>query len=502
MVLVEECSVGRERFIPSLDRYVQYLRKFIVKDETTMKLVFLTALSAYTNNPINLFLKGPSSVGKTYITTTVVKLFPPEDVWLLGGLSPKALIHLHSQLVDENLEPIYLEEKPGKDASLEEVQEWKERLRRARYLVDLSRKILVFLEAPSLETFMMLRPILSHDEYKMEYKYVDEKLRTRSVILRGWPATIFCSTAERYVEELATRSITCSPVEDEEKYKQANVVTARGYTQPSQVDFEGGGLRDYIKHLRELMNVKVMIPYAEKLASQYPARQARAMRDFKMLLRMIQTLAAFNLFRRVTLVFEKNGMEVDRYIVANLQDAETALELFMSAWETTLTGLPEGVLDFYYQGCLPAAGDPPVGFSSSDAIARYRSIRKKDISYRTAVRYLSSLVDVGYLDEEPDPSDRRKKLYYPRKKPEDTANYCQALISSLFSPEELRMWLDQIVPPSQPEPNGPTRVKIIDNFLQREISVEDFCILYLAGLGVTIQSETDLKSNGENEAQK
>jgi len=44
-------------------------------------LVFLVCLSAYGSNPLNLFLKGESSIGKTHIAKSVAEYFPEEDVW-------------------------------------------------------------------------------------------------------------------------------------------------------------------------------------------------------------------------------------------------------------------------------------------------------------------------------------------------------------------------------------------------------------------------------------
>jgi len=483
---------------PDIHSYMQHFSKKIVDDETATQLVFLTALSAYTNDPINLFLKGPSSIGKTYITTTVVKMFPKEDVWMLGGLSPKALIHLHAQLVDENLQPIDLDQKPSKDADLKDVVEWREKLRHAKYLIDLSKKILVFLEAPSIDTFMMLRPILSHDEFQIEYKFVTETLRTRTVVIQGWPATIFCTTSEKYIEELATRSITVSPVESEEKYKRANILAAEQAMFPQQSDEHEQNLKSYLASMRNFMDTPVFIPFAKQLADIYPTKLPRAMRDFKMLLRLIKTNAAFHLFHRVSLVIEKSGMETKRYILADARDAYVALSLFYSAWETTVSGLPEGVLDFYYHGCLEAAGPDLLGFHSREAILKYRTIRKQDISYRTAMRYLDQLVNAGYLDEEPDPDDKRTKLYYPRKKPENPANSCQAVISGLFSPDSLKNWLEQLMTSCQSTHGSDATIKLVDNLTGKQITVDDYVNMCLNWHGVINSNKPENKELSQN----
>jgi len=69
------------------DKFMLHLSRFVKRDEEAKNMVFLTALSAYTPEPINLFLRGESSIGKTYNVIETLKYFPEDDVWLLGGLS-------------------------------------------------------------------------------------------------------------------------------------------------------------------------------------------------------------------------------------------------------------------------------------------------------------------------------------------------------------------------------------------------------------------------------
>jgi len=94
---------------------IEVLDLEIKYDYTTKLAVFFTGLSAYTPEPLNLFLRGPSSIGKTYNSRSVLQLFPKEDIWSLGGLSPKALIHMHGVLMDgETGDPIDFREAPRK----------------------------------------------------------------------------------------------------------------------------------------------------------------------------------------------------------------------------------------------------------------------------------------------------------------------------------------------------------------------------------------------------
>jgi len=142
---------------------MKHLDKTVKRDHATKRMVFFTALSAYSRNPQNLFLKGPSSTGKTYNVTEALRYFPRSDVWMLGGLSPTALVHDYGTLIDsesgKEIDPAedkpqkedYKDDKHGFDRHAFHAAEkrWRDRLRKAYYLVDLQRKILVFLEAPT-----------------------------------------------------------------------------------------------------------------------------------------------------------------------------------------------------------------------------------------------------------------------------------------------------------------------------------------------------------------
>ena len=84
-----------------LEDIINDLSKVVKRDEVLKRITFLSIMSAWAEHPINLFLRGPSSTGKTYNVTQAVKYLPADKVLLLGGLSPTALVHDFGTLVDE-----------------------------------------------------------------------------------------------------------------------------------------------------------------------------------------------------------------------------------------------------------------------------------------------------------------------------------------------------------------------------------------------------------------
>lgn len=408
-----------------------FLDKTIKNDYAAKITVFLTGLSAYLPEPINLFLRGPSSIGKTYNATQVLRIFPQEDIWYLGGLSPTALIHQYGVLVDENLEPLEKFEKQKPDPAdygplgrksrdyQEDLKSWikkmQEKHRNSRELVDMSGKILVFLEAPNIKTLNMLRPILSHDKREISYRFTDKtssgKLRTHHTIIRGWPATIFLCSVDKYLEDLATRSFTVSPEESREKIGDANDLTMMMAMAPWKFDFSED--EELIRKAIEIIksNFKpdvlggnihdVVIPF--NLKEYYPYETPRDMRDFKHLIQLIKTVAALHFMQRPRIeAYDK------KYVVASRFDVEFVLNLFDLIIESTRAGASQHILDFYHKVVKQREE-----WKLKDLVVAYNEAFTQKRSRQTIRRYLSTLEDIGYVTTEESEEDKRTVIFKP-----------------------------------------------------------------------------------------
>ncbi len=238
---------------------IQYCVDIIVKEtpqeERLVKQILYAMLSAYSNRPINLAINAPSGEGKNYILNKVAEKFPENDVMFLGGMTDKALFHRNGVLVIKN-------EQTGKYEKLDDMlskideqirdkqaeiftsnnkdlrralghqiddleKEKKDLIKNAKKLIDLSHKILLFLDTPNLSFFAGIMPLLSHDKYEVEYEYTDTNngIKTKNNILRGFPAVIFAqaidsSYHERF-PEIKRRFIFVNPKMDKVKYDAA-----------------------------------------------------------------------------------------------------------------------------------------------------------------------------------------------------------------------------------------------------------------------------------------
>lgn len=432
-----------------LDLVQMDLEERVKHDNPTKLSVFFCGLSKDLREPTNLFVRGESGIGKTYNTVQTLRYFPEEDVWNLGGLSPKAIIHDYGVLLNEHGEEIDADDWPIKphksdfpdnEAFLEAMNTYKERrkakkeeMAKSYKLIDLRGKILVFLESPSIETFRMLRPILSHDKQEVTYKYVDSSRRgmpTMKVVLKNWPATIFLTTDMPYVEELATRGFTVSPQTDELKIIEGNSLINRKdalpwkYRVESAIFKEIKGLMKSLKNQTENSELDVIIPFLN-LSDLFPHQIVRDMRDFQHFSQLVKTVAFLHYFQRPQL--EIDGQH---YLTASIDDVKTALALYKEIFETTRTGAEQRILDFYHKivrvkTFCDEKGDPVKNDDGTleiddkpmwylDGLTEsYNKTAKKKVSSDTVRRWLRRLDEIGYVDTRKDSTDKRKDLFVP-----------------------------------------------------------------------------------------
>jgi hypothetical protein len=450
---------------PELEpKFMAHIGRKVKHDRMTSNLVLKTGFSAYTKEPLNVFLRGESSIGKTYVVVNSLANFPKEDVWFLGGLSPTALVHDKGLLVDKDGEPIELVYKPEKDATADEKEAYeifREKMQTAHYLVDLQGRILVFLEAPNIETFNKLRPVLSHDVWEISYKFTDTSqraLRTTHVVLRGWPATVFCSTSESFVQDLATRSFTFTPETTEEKFRDANKLTGckAAFPWKFEKDLDAVLLEGYITYFKNHMKqLQVIVPYAEKFGEMFPAKFPRSMRDFKHVLGLIQVSAALYLAQRPVLVrkvpyeveskepdIPKFNYETQTYIMAVKQDYDNTMALWKEVRETTETSAASHHLRFFHEVVEPMVKEHLDGmFTIKDLTDAWNTKFSDRKSSDTIRNYVDFLCLIGYMSKEPDPNDKRQNRLKVIQ--EQNGKYTENELSAFFTLETFKAWLNE-----------------------------------------------------------
>lgn len=490
---------------------IRIFEKTVKEDRRSVEFIFNHLLSAYTPDPSNLGLEGPTSEGKTYPTVEVASWFPENDVWFLGGLSPTSLVHDKAEFVDAEgkpleakLESLYTQRRNLKKGKAEAAEiamvedQIATALKGSKYLVNMENKILIFLEAPQLETWEKLRPILSHDRYEISYKFTDKsstgKLQTAHVVIHGWPAAIYLK-AERGREDqiwdqIQSRFTTISPKMGPKKYRAAIKFIAEKKGLPNIVFLNKFGFDEFKKAQRIIRTIRrrllgithnarkatdtvnpniFWIPFYEGIGKEFPARFGRHMRDSARFLTLIQMSAATNVFSRPIL---KIG-DVE-YIVVVREDYERAVRLFFEeAGEEIFSGLPAHVIDFFKEIVIPLQSEIE-RIAVMDMVEKCAKKSEKPKSDKTIREcYLPPLTGEGLITGAPDPDDKRRKLWKvlrARIIPKNTPIYTLFEKGVYFSRETLERGWQEFAKITHPAP----RLSYADELITTEQLWEKF----------------------------
>lgn len=396
----EEPLIDTADFKPiSAGELIETLGLTIKRDETNKLLTFLAQLSAYTeDSQLNISFNAPSSSGKSYVPTEVARLFPDKDVIQVAYCSPTAFFHDHGEIDKE---------KGG-------------------YIVDLSRKILIFLDQPHNLLLQHLRPMLSHDKKEIKLKITDKSqkagLKTKNIYLIGYPVVVFCTAGLKLDEQEATRFLLLSPEINQEKIRQAVIEKIKkesdsvSYNHELESNPQRQLLKDRILAVKQagIKQIQITSPalveklFLERLKSFKPRDQ----RDIGRILSLVKVFALLNLWFR-----DRNGS----IIKATTEDIEKAFKVWDSISESQELNLPPYVFNLYrdvivsvYEEKNGADGAFKLGLSRPEILKKHYQVYGRHLpDWQLRQQIIPALETSGLITQEPDPSDKRKILIYP-----------------------------------------------------------------------------------------
>ena len=451
--LPEHCQIERETFLrlknykvtnPSIKQVEDYLNTQIKEDPTLVKQLVRTYLSTYTNNPINLAILAPSSDGKTHAVVETSKIFPKKDIMMIGRLSPTALIHQNGFLIDENgnnideqIEDLYQRiadaktansnKKLNKELEKELAKELKDILKNARKCVDLSNKILLFLDNPNPQTYEMLKPIMSHDAREIEYNTTkgDGSLNVKKSVIRGWPVFIFCSAKNEdkneVWEEIKTRVFMTSPNSDVKKYQEANKFTTLKFSRPTwakelyQDEKEKETAKTLIQKFKERLtelckdgNNPVINSFDQLIAEKFPHSQGVSMRHLTRLMSFINLETLLNAEYNPGLLFTTKDDKFVRSVFTTITDIDNACQVLKN-----ISTISPEKLKFYNEIFKTAMQETlNCGLTSKELADKFTQKFDKPITVKQITEnYLKPLVDAGVLATKENPENTSQYLY-------------------------------------------------------------------------------------------
>ena len=371
---------------------VEILGLTIKRDEINKLITFLAQLSAYTeDSQINVSFNAPSSTGKSFIPLEIVSLFPDEDVIKLGNCSPTAFYH----------------EQGEYDKKTNTIK------------VDLSKKIIIFLDQPSNLLLERIRSLLSHDEKIIKAKITDKSQKggnkTKTVAIKGFPVVVFCSAGLRLDEQEATRFLLLSPEINYEKIREAiyekikKEVDSRGYKDTTNKDPNRMLLKKRILAIREAKVKEIKISNSELIKKLFfkdiKQPKPRHQRDIARVMSLIKVLALLNLWFR-----EKEG----EAIIANDDDIKEAFKIWESISESQELNLPPYVLNLYKDVILEGYTALKKGLSRQEVMKKHFEVYGRFLPDWQLRQWIIPMLETsGLITQEADVLDKRKMLVYP-----------------------------------------------------------------------------------------
>ena len=231
----------------------------VVGEERCAQVLFLALTSRVLAEPVSLAIKGLSSSGKSYTTETTLRFFPKTAYIAMTAMSERALIYMKEDFKHKTLvifEAVALREQREKnDSNL---------------------------------TAYFVRSLLSEGriEYPVTVRDKEGGFITKTIVKEGPTNVILTTTATELHGENETRLLSIPTNDSREQTKAVMLRLAEG--NPREVNVQDWhALQDWLTTAEH----RVTIPFASYLAEFIPPVAVRLRRDFKALLRLIETHA-------------------------------------------------------------------------------------------------------------------------------------------------------------------------------------------------------------------
>ncbi len=332
-------------------------------EDDNKAILYLAYTSRLLDRPVNLIVKGESSVGKNFLVQTASKFFPPEDVFSLTSLTPKSLHYMQRDLAHKVL--LLAESVGGEDASYS------------------------------------LRSLQSEGEICIAtvVKDVDTgKLVTEEVRVQGPVVIVETTTKSHLHPENETRNFEIFIDESRGQTREILKASTLRYG-PDPLPDREALVRPWQNAQRLLKKFRVVIPYRDALWQLFPEHPVRVRRDFPRFLALIEVC---------TLLHQYQREQQDDYLLATIHDYAIARELGITMLGTALSGATPSCVTLIAAageivGAAPtddthelALGGPAA--QSEGTLTRQDLVQKLGWTYSKVYRVVKEAVWLGYLE--------------------------------------------------------------------------------------------------------
>ena len=362
-----------------------------IRQDEANKLILLCAgvLTFTEEDQVNILMSGESAGGKSYTALEVASYLPSNIVRIIATASPTAFFHDQGTWDNE----------------------------RHILIVDLKQKVLIFLDQPHYTLMERMRPLLSHDRPELLYKITDKNkrgsLRTKNVLIQGFPTVVFCAAKLSLDEQERTRVFILSPETSQEKLDETiRLKIARDGDREAfkawlETHPRRRWLRARIEAIQKAAVNQVILPDEEPIYERFRKSHShlapRHQRDISRILALIKAHALLNCWHRES---PRRGT-----IEANAEDVEAGFWLYGLIAKSNELGLAPQLYEIWDSVIRPLVENSEIGVQYRTIIGEYHHIYGRYLSYEKLRReILPALEACGLIVQEPDPEDRRRRL--------------------------------------------------------------------------------------------
>ncbi len=247
--------------------------------------------------------------------------------------------------------------------------------------------------------------------------------KTKPVIIRGYPAVIFCSAGLKIDEQESTRFILLSPETSQEKLRfsiQEKIKKEsdfESYTKSLNANPERQLLKERIEAIKDEHIEEIRIANPETIETEFFANKTmlkpRYQRDVGRLMALTKIFALLNVWFR-----ERDGST----IIANNDDFEEAVKLWAKISESQEYNLPPYIYEMYKEVVIPAyqeknaygLAETKLGVTRQEILQKHYKIYGRMVQdWQMRQQIIPMLETAGLITQEPDPDDKRKILITP-----------------------------------------------------------------------------------------
>lgn len=386
-----------------------------IRQDLANKLILLCAgvLTFTKEDQVNILMSGESAGGKSYTALETSSYFPYDILRIIATASPTAFFHDQGTW--------------DKDRRI--------------LIVDLKQKLIIFLDQPHYTLMERLRPLLSHDRAELLYKITDKNkrgaLRTKNVLLIGFPTVLFCAAKLSLDEQERTRVFILSPETGQEKLDES--IRLRIARDGDRVAFKvwvemhprRRWLRSRIEAIAKAGITQVVLRdqdlIYERFRKSHPHLAPRHQRDISRIIALIKAHALLNCWHR-----ESPQIAT---IEANREDVEAGFWLYGLIAKSNELGLAPQLYEIWDSVIKPLVETYETGVSRRTIIVKYHEVYGRFLSdERLRREILPALEASGLIVQETDPTDRRQRLV-SRPVIEGGPTNASPISSSLLQPE-------------------------------------------------------------------